>query len=185
MNNNESKSIIYSHDVIEFVTVAVQYCTLLEQTEGVERKNFVDTVLKVLPLLYIKGALVMKYEPMIDMYLQDYVTEENYNIVRNNIAVVMGSQDDFLDVFVEDMKYSETPILCTVSENLADIYQDLKNFACAMKDGDEETMELALYECKCNFENYWGLKVANTMRALHEVRYSLGEDDLDDEMPTY
>lgn len=183
MNTEEQKSIVYSHEVLEFVTVAVQYCAFLEQAEGAERKSLVDTVLKMLPLLYIKGALIPKYEPLVDVMLQDYVTEENYDIVRNNIAIVMGEQDDFLDVFVEDMKYSESPILCTISENLADIYQDLKNFVCAMKDGIEETMEEALFECKCNFEIYWGLKVANTMRALHEVRYTMSDDDIEEDTP--
>lgn len=183
MKNEETKSIVYSHEVLEFVTVAVQYCAFLEQAEGSDRRTFVDTMLKLLPLLYLKGALIPKYEPMTGDSLQDYVTEENYNIVRNNIAFVMGEQDDYLDVFVEDMKYSESPILCTISENLADIYQDLKNFACTIKDGIEESMELALFECKCNFETYWGLKTANTMRALHEVRYSMGEDDLEEDTP--
>lgn len=186
METVNHKSIVYSHDVLEFVTVAVQYCAFLEQEEGTERKEFVDTILKLLPLLYIKGALIQKYEPIEDVTLQDYVTEENYDIVRNNIAYIMGEQDDFLDVFVEDMKYSEAPILCTISENLADIYQDLKNFVSAMKDGMEEIMEEALFVCKCNFETYWGIKVANTMRALHEVRYGMGEDeDIDEEDTPY
>lgn len=186
METVNQKSIVYSHDVLEFVTVAVQYCAFLEQEEATERKKFVDTILKLLPLLYIKGALIQKYEPIEDVTLQDYVTEENYDIVRNNIAYIMGEQDDFLDVFVEDMKYSEAPILCTISENLADIYQDLKNFVSAMKDGMEEIMEEALFVCKCNFETYWGIKVANTMRALHEVRYGMGEDeDIDEEDTPY
>jgi len=183
MNKQEIKSIVYSHEVLEFVTVAVQYCAFLEQAEGVDKKTFVDTIHKILPLLYIKGALIEKYEPMNDETLQDFVTEENYDIIRNNVAFVMGDKDDFLDVFVEDMKYSDSPILCTISENLADIYQDLKNFVCVMKDGIEETMELALFECKCNFETYWGLKVANTMRALHEVRYNMEEEDIDEDTP--
>lgn len=180
METDNQKSIVYSHEVLEFVTVAVKFCTFLEQSESAERKDFVDTILKLLPLLYIKGALIPKYQPLSDIYLQDYVTEDNYNIIRNNIAYIMREQDDFLDVFVEDMKYSDSPILCTISENLSDIYQDLKNFVCAMKDGINETMEEALFECKCNFESYWGLKVANTMRALHEVRYNMEEDDLEE-----
>lgn len=180
MKNDNKNTIAYSHEVLEFVTVAVQYCTFLEQTESAERKAFVDTILKLLPLLYIKGALLPKYQPLEEVFLSDYVTEENYDIVRNNIAYIMRDQDDFLDVFVEDMKYSDSPILCTISENLADIYQDLKNFVCSMKDGIDETMEEALFECKCNFESYWGLKVANTMRALHEIRYNMEEDDLEE-----
>lgn len=175
----ESNSPVYEHEIIEFVTVAVQYCAYLEQAEGKSRNEFVDTILKVLPLLYLKGALLPQYEQLSDDSFYDYVTEENYDIIRNNIAFILGEKDDYLDVFMEDMKYSDTPILTTISENLADIYQDLKNFASAFKDGNEDSMMNALVVCKENFKNYWGQKLTNVMRALHEVYYSTEEDDLE------
>ena len=40
----------------------------------------------------------------------------------------MGDKDDYLDVFVQDMVYSDQPIKKSISEDLADIYQDLKDF---------------------------------------------------------
>ena len=174
----ETSSPVYQHEIIEFVTVAVQYCAFLEQAESKGREEFVDTILKVLPLLYLKGALLPKYELFSEEEPEDFVTEENYEIIRNNIAFVLGDKDDYLDVFMEDMKYSETPILTTISENLADIYQDLKNFACAYKDGNEDCMMNAIAVCKDNFIHYWGQKLTNVMRALHDVRYSSQEDDL-------
>jgi len=178
--NKEEKSPVYQHEVIEFVTVAVQYCAYLEQTESKSRNEFVDTILKILPLLYLKGALLPQFESLSDEGIyNDFVSEENYDIIRNNIAFILGEKDDYLDVFMEDMKYSDTPILTTISENLADIYQDLKNFACAFKDGNEESMMSAIVDCKENFKNYWGQKLTNVMRALHEVCYSSEEEDLD------
>ena len=175
MNQNNP---IYQRDVLEFVTVAVQYCAYLEDLEERNRTEFVDTMSKLLPLLYLKAALLPKYEILDgEYYAEDYVTEENYNIVRANICIVMGDKDDYLDVFMEDMKYSETPILSTVSENLADIYQELKNFAMAYKNAtDEEQMMNALAEVKESFQFSWGQKLVNVQRALHEVRYS-EEDD--------
>jgi len=177
MNKEEVNSPVYSHDVLEFVTVAVQYCAFLESTDQQNQKDFIDTILKLLPLLYLKGVLLSKYTSISDEELQEYVTEENYNIIRNNIACIMGEKDDYLDVFVEDMKYSETPILCTISENLADIYQDLKNFAGTFKDGYEESMMEALVVCKENFETYWGQRLTNVLRALHEVRFAMPDDE--------
>ena len=105
----ETSSPVYQHEIIEFVTVAVQYCAFLEQAESKGREEFVDTILKVLPLLYLKGALLPKYELFSEEEPEDFVTEENYEIIRNNIAFVLGDKDDYLDVFMEDMKYSETP----------------------------------------------------------------------------
>lgn len=175
----EETSQVYQHEIIEFVTVAVQYCAYLELSEGKSREEYVDTLLKILPLLYLKGALLPKYELLTDYAPSDYVTEENYDIVRNNISYVMSDKDDYLDVFVEDMKYSDTPILTSVSENLADIYQDIKNFVCAYRDGDEDNRYNAVATCKDAFVNFWGQKLTNVMRALHDVRYS--DSDYEDE----
>ena len=129
---------LYQRDILEFVTVAVQYCAYLEDSEGRSREEFVDTMSKLLPLLYLKGSLLPQYETYSDNMLSDYVTEENYDIIRNNIAYIMADKDDYLDVFVDDMKYSDEPILMTISENLADIYQDIKNFAYIDKQGVED-----------------------------------------------
>ena len=41
----------------------------------------------------------------------------------------------------------------------------------------------ALADCKKNFEQYWGQKLTNVMRALHEVRY--GNNHCDDEIFEY
>lgn len=112
-----------------------------------------------------------------DFYPTDFVTEDNYNIVRANICNILGDRDDFLDVFMEDMKYSESPILTTISENLADIYQELKNFAMTYKNAPDERLMLnTLASIKDDFQFSWGQKLVNVQRALHEVRYT-EEDD--------
>lgn len=178
---DKKNSPVYGRDVMELVTVAVEYCAFLEQTENKSRTEFVDTLLKLLPLLYLKAALLPKYELLDDEYFpNDYVTEENYNIVRANISIILGEKDDYLDVFMEDMKYSESPILTTISENLSDIYQELKNFAMSYKNAaDEEQMMSALAEVKEEFQYSWGQKLVNVQRALHEVRYTETEEDDD------
>ncbi|MCM1311943.1 MAG: DUF5063 domain-containing protein [Bacteroides sp.] len=176
----ELKSPVYSHDVLEFVTVAVQFCVYLESSENKTRKEFVDTMLKLLPLLYLKGSLLPRFVANEDEEPETFVTEDNYEMIRMGISRIMGEHDDYLDVFVEDMKYSDTPILMTISENLADIYQDLKNFAFTYKLGVEERMMDALAFCKDNFETYWGQRVVNVMRALHDVMYNHKREDLED-----
>ena len=56
---------------------------------------------------------------------------------------------------------SEVPLTASISENLADIYQDLKDFALSYRTGDEFVMQEALWECVDNFKNYWGQKLRN------------------------
>lgn len=183
----EDKSISpYERDVLELVTVAVEFCAFVEQADAKNKYDFVETMQKILPLLYLKGVLIPGWKSdegfsVWDVQAPVYVTQENYEIVRNNVAFIMGDHDSYLDVFVEDMRYSDTPILSTISECIADIYQDLKNFVCAYKDGTEQMQISAIAQCKDNFRTYWGQRLTNVLRALHEISCSAREEFEDED----
>ncbi len=174
---SESK-VIFERNSVEFVTVAAQYCQFLENVEGMEREEFIDTVLKILPLLYVKALLLPEMELIDeDDILETCVTEETYSMMNAKLADIMGDRDDYLDVFVEDMKYSDQPITRYISEGLADIYQDIKDFIFVFRQGVNRNMHNALATCQDNFKLYWGQKLVNTLRALHEVKYDTHRED--------
>ena len=173
---------IFEKNVIEFVTVAAEFCAFLERAEHMKRKAFVDTSLKILPLLYLKASLLPKCETIGDEAPETYVTEEIYEILRINLAGLMGEKDDYLDVFVQDMVYSDQPIKKSISDDLADIYQDLKDFIGVFQLGLNETMNDSLVVCKEHFREFWGQRLVNTMRALHDVKYTPADDDEEEEM---
>ena len=168
---------IFDKNVIEFVTVAAEFCAFLERAERMKRSDFVDTSLKILPLLYLKASMLPKCETIGEEVLETYVTEEIYEILRINLAELMGDKDDYLDVFVSDMKYSDQPITRNISEDLADIYQDIRDFIFVFQLGLNETMNDSLAVCRENFALYWGQKLVNTLRALHDVKYNQPEDE--------
>ena len=171
---------IFEKNVIEFVTVAAEFCAFLERAEHMKRKAFVDTSLKILPLLYLKASLLPKCETIGDEAPETYVTEETYEILRINLAGLMGEKDDYLDVLVQDMVYSDQPIKKSISEDLADIYQDIKDFIFVFQLGLNETMNDSLAICQENFGLLWGQKLVNTLRALHDVKYNQ-QDENDEE----
>ena len=157
---------IFDKNVIEFVTVAAEFCAFLERAERMKRSTFVDTSLKILPLLYLKASMLPKCETIGDEAPETYVTEEIYEILRINLSGLMGDKDDYLDVFVQDMVYSDQPIKKSISEDLADIYQDIKDFIFVFQLGLNETMNDSLAICQENFGTLWGQKLVNTLRAL-------------------
>ncbi len=184
MENNHQ--VIFSRDVVEFVTVAAELCAYLERTESAKRSSFVDTTLKILPLLYLKASLLPECEMVGDEAPETYVTEEIYELMRMNVAYVLREKDDYLEVFLPEMAYSDTPIKKCISEDLADIYQDLKDFIFVFQLGYNETMHDSLAICKEHFALYWGQKLVNTLRALHDVKYNAdnkdeAEDEIDDD----
>ena len=168
---------IFEKNVIEFVTVAAEFCAFLERAEHMKRKAFVDTSLKILPLLYLKASLLPKCETIGDEAPETYVTEEIYEILRINLSGLMADKDDYLDVFVQDMVYSDQPIKKSISEDLADIYQDIKDFIFVFQLGLNETMNDSLAICQENFGTLWGQKLVNTLRALHDVKYNQEEEE--------
>ena len=168
---------IFDKNVIEFVTLAAEFCAFLERAERMTRSTFVDTSLKILPLLYLKASMLPKCETIGDEAPETYVTEEIYEILRINLSGLMGDKDDYLDVFVQDMVYSDQPIKKSISEDLADIYQDIKDFIFVFQLGLNETMNDSLAICQENFGTLWGQKLVNTLRALHDVKYNQLEEE--------
>lgn len=171
---------IFDKNVIEFVTVSAEFCGFLERAESMKRSAFIDTSLKILPLLYLKASMLPKCETIGEEAPETYVTEELYEILRINLAGLLADKDDYLDVFVQDMVYSDQPIKKSISEDLADIYQDIKDFIFVFQLGLNETMNDSLAICQENFGLLWGQKLVNTLRALHDVKYNQQTEDEDE-----
>lgn len=180
MNQESSHNIIFSKNVIEFVTVAVQYCSFLESIESETEKEVTDKLTKLLPLLYLKATLLPDVEFEDEIYTEVTVTENDYNYILSKIYTIYKKNDSYLEVFLDDMKYSDTPISASISENLTDIYQDVKNFIAIFEMGVEESMSESLYTCTENFKLYWGQSLVNVLRALHSLKYNLIQDIEDD-----
>ena len=171
-HKNMEESQIYSPKTLEFVTVASEYCKALEHCREFEQHEFIDVMRNLLPMVYLKVSLIGEIEEA-DGYNEPKVTEDDYNYVRSGVAAVLAEKDDYLDVFVEDFKYSEQPILCTISENLADIYQALRNLLEVFRSNYEDAMQVALYDTVEDFKLYWGQTLLNALKALHDVRFSV------------
>ena len=165
--------LVYSKNVIEFVTVAAETCLFLEHASEFSQVDFVQKSVKLLPLLYLKTSLVDIPETVFDDPTERFVSEEDYQFVREQIEQILGSDDSYLEVFHPDMSLSDTPIAAFVSENLADVYQELKDFAANYQLADVDTMNDALAGCLVAFGEHWGQKLLNALRALHAVRFSV------------
>lgn len=174
--------ILYSKPILDFVTVSVEFCALLERDHPITRHDLLLQLSRLLPMLYLKASLLPQMEEKEAESAPDFVFEEDYIRVANKVASIMGSDDTYLDVFVEDMKYSDTPISAFISENIADIYQDTRNFVSVYQYELAEQMQDALANCIENFRTYWGQKLVNVLRPIHALLYvePEAEDDIFD-----
>ena len=164
------KSYIYDESTIAFVTASVQTCLLIEQCNEHEREEWCEQMLRLLPVLYLRARLLGKEEALSEDEPARFVTEEDYNYALIGIRNLLGSDDAYLDVFVDNGIYTDEVQTAYISEGLADIYQELKDLAAAFQTRQEEVMHDAVVVCREAFDEHWGRKVIAVMRALHELK---------------
>ena len=82
---------------------------------------------------------------------------------------MLGQDDAYLDIFVDQGVYTDEIRTAYISEGLADIYQELKDMAAAFQTGQEPVMNDAVVACREAFDAHWGLKLLSVLRALHEI----------------
>lgn len=168
---------IYAHETLEFVTVAAEYCALLEKSGERTAEEMVGTMLKLLPLVYMKAQLLPEVETDGAFVPDGQVTEDDYNFVRAGIYSLLHEHDEYeMLVWDEDMQTEESR-WCSVSEGLADIYQALRNFVAVYQQRVEACMPDALWQLRDSFELYWGQTLLDTLRHLHRIRYNVKNED--------
>lgn len=179
MEEELGNNIVYSQNITEFVTVSGEYCTFVENTLRFSKKDFLEKCAKLLPLIYLKTSLLPRFDSIFDDDNEKFVSEEEWEIIHEVVQKKLGLHDEYREVFDPLTHEQLEQSTASISDNLADIYQDLKNFITLYNIGTEEMMNDALWECQLNFEEFWGQKLLNALKAIHNVYY--GDDSLEDE----
>ena len=158
---------------LAFVGLASEYCAAIEAAAQTEKEEFVASMLRLLPRIYITAS-DLQLPPALEEYepLDPFLDADHYEQIRAGVALVMGQDDTFLETFEEDMKYSDTPIAATVSESLADLYQPLINCAVAVRDSEGALTLQAVAECREEFAAYWAQTLVNVLRPLNALYYN-------------
>ncbi|MDE7420581.1 MAG: DUF5063 domain-containing protein [Muribaculaceae bacterium] len=161
--------------LINLVALCSEYCATLENSREMEKADFVNALLGYLPRIYYEFHDIDEGESASleewGLGLADHLDEEQYESVRMQLAVLFGEDDTYLETFQKDMKYSDTPIATTISENLADIYQPLYDFVVEVRESEGDNLEEAFRVCKDNFKEYWSQTLCNVLRAINNLKY--------------
>lgn len=166
---------VYSRNVVEFVAVANEFCKYAEHAHELKGDELLKILQRILPLMYLKASLLPLLEPFFEDGNEKFITENDWLRIHDNLRVKFGTADDYMEIFEEKAKESEGAVVASISENMADIYQDIKDFLLLYQTGTNEVMNDAIWECRLNFESFWGQKLVNSLRAIHNFIYS-GEE---------
>lgn len=166
------------NNILAFIALANEYCSALETAAESQPYDFTGNMLRLLPRLYISATDLRKSPEVMSRidepsYLESALDEDYYDSVRRSVEGLLGEHDTYLEVFEEDMKYSDTPIAANVSEGLSDLFQVFFNFLDMVREAPEEVTLDAVAAVSSDFESYWGQILCNVMRPLHQIYYQL------------
>lgn len=170
---------IYTPTLIQFATTGVEFASLVERGDAL--RPFVKSSLRLLPLLYSQVLTLPEYlySPETD-YIEEYITEQSYEQVRERIANILGEHDSYLTTASSQMQYSDTPLTSFISEAMADVYQHVGNLLGVLREQNELALPGAVGRCLLYWREHWGLTLCSALSALHAVYISLEEDEEDD-----
>jgi hypothetical protein len=168
--SNNSQDQTYSKNIIEVITIANEFCLFLDEIDKYEKQFICLYLQKILPLLYLKGALLPDVEVSAEEANDRFVTQEQWETVYTALKEKLGKDDSFL--FIDYLtKPDENPNKGSIAEFMADIYQDLKDFLLLYQKNTVASRENAVHSCKVLFEEHWGEKLINTHKAIHMLLY--------------
>lgn len=169
MQNPEQEIInepVYSRNVLEFLRVAHEYCLFVEEVFIKSEKDILEYYQKIAPLLYLKGLLLPEIEPEYPESTERYVTEEEWETIFTELRSKFGNNDEYW-YSDPDNKDINDLVKASLSENLADIYQDLKDFVLLYQKGSRASKEAAVAEIRQLFYNRWSWAI---LRSLPQVQ---------------
>ncbi|MBE0640102.1 MAG: DUF5063 domain-containing protein [Bacteroidales bacterium] len=161
---------VYSPFVLEFLAVAHKYCVFIEDIHKYTLDEVRDYLHKALPLLYVRGSVLPELPEEEYEMNEKFVTEEQWQIVFNELREKFGNNDEYW--FVENDNPHNDLVKGSLSDNLSDLYQDMKDFVILYQKPMRDAKVAAVWEIRQLFKAHWGFRVVNALKVLHYQLFS-------------
>lgn len=164
--DNKFSHPVYHRNVVEMLALAFEYCRFMEKLESIDKEGLASYLLKVLPLLYVKGELLPEIEAEHPEANERFVIEEEWEELFNYLRLILDSDDIYYTFDPPAYGWGES-LRTSLAEHLADIHQDIKDFVLLYQKNSLAAKENAVAECRRLFLEHWGPRVASCLLAFH------------------
>ena len=172
-------SFVYSEEVVSFVRAANDTAIFVEELKDKNGKTFIAEALNHLSEVYRTILKVGDTEPLAESGAEPSVSEQEWSEVFQGIVALLGAHNEILRP-AEDDEFDRSDLVThTISEDLADVYQELRDFTSLYSRGLEEIMNDSVWEVKVRFMEHWGKKLLRVLSSLHDL-YVVGIDPLEE-----
>ena len=149
----------------EFRQVAAGYCALVEAPQP-DRLEYQEALMEMLPRLYLAASVLPHVEPETEELLPDRPTNDEWFAVLKRLQSAIGPGDEYRHVEPYPVKSREKPIRWSISDDLADIWKDLKQGLLALETGTPEAD--VVFHWRLEFTSHWGRHAVDALAAIHK-----------------
>ncbi len=165
-----------SRKVLEMVTVANEYCKFLEKAEEYETEVLLQFLQKIVPLIYLKSALLPEVQVTDEDAIEHYVTEQQWEDMFNVMRNKFGLLDEFYFIDLQEPSHHD-PVKGSMAECFTDTYQDLKDFLILYQNPLRPFRENAVEECRKLFATRYGFRMLSAHTVIHTIIFKTSAEE--------
>lgn len=169
---------IQDEAVSHFAKSAQEFCSLLEKSASISDKEFVQQAAYLLATLYAAGLSLptLDNEPEEQQASIEDTSFEHTSEIERQTGQKLGKHNLYWEFY--DPYDQSNPLTTTLSDDLSDIYRNIKPGLIAYQKGTARSVSAAVWEWKDQFNFHWGDHAVDALRAIHRIVSPYLNDEL-------
>jgi hypothetical protein len=160
--------------VAAFVGAAQQYCELIDMRSRFSKEDFIRECAVILPRLFSSAVTLPDFsDDASEVRLLKGMTGDQWNALFKDLGGKLGDDDRYWIVF--DPYKEEAPVSTSLSDDLADIYRNVKTALQVYGKSAEDSRD-AIWHWRFHFLHHWGQHCSSALHAIYWVLERIEDD---------
>ena len=151
-----------------FASAASDYIGQIERTETMNAEALLTSMRQILPRLYLLALALPETEAR-RANDPPRLSHDDWQMVFEGLTKTLGEYDLYWEVYNPVTPVAEEPIACTLSDDLADVWRDLKNGLNLYRSDDPDRMQSAAWSWRFHFKSHWSCHAVDALRAINTL----------------
>lgn len=169
MKTRFSETIGQEEAIQSFEASARHYCGVIEQVDRLPILEFLTTIQPLLADLYLKALSLPDVSPR-SADIATRIDHDAWARVFDSIISTLGHRHAYWTVFDPMDPDDHESIYCSLADDLADIYRDVKEGLLQIGEPSARNADVA-WEWRFGFQNHWGQHAVSAIQAVHSLLY--------------
>jgi Domain of unknown function (DUF5063) len=154
-----------------FKESAKRYCANIKSLSELPQLEAIQVALNSIAELFYLALLLLDSEPT-DIDWPDLVGTKACASLCQRLGGLFGEKDLYWRLFEQTQQPPQEPLAGILSDDLADIWLDVKRGLQTLELNPEASLSDVLWSWKFSFETHWGRHAVSAMATLRSLLYS-------------